>query len=467
MFIALPIEIKNREFDSRLYLASKFLEQGIPCVIGNKAEVTQFCCNAGKPYVYIAKSASLNAYRKIKESGGKFTVLDEEGGVYFKDYEGTLDLRNPAEVFEHIDLYFSWGTIQRDFLLKNREISDEEKIVVTGNPRFDLSKVEFSQYHLRTSGVDSQFPNGYILVPTRFKRYNHQLGDDGQSRFVSHMKKNKAELVKKNRLYSEQRNKRDRDYQKELFAYFVEAVQTLAEKMPEETLVVRPHPAENKQRYEEIFSSFKNVYILRDGSILEWIAKAKVVVYHDCTTGIEAMFHGVPSISYTPIFDEDIIQWLPVMAGYRISELSTLVDVISRYVIQKEDKDYFSSRYNQQLTATFIANIQFNSADKIVDTIVSEKRLWDKMGWQCKKLPGEAPPSIIQRVLRKISSFTELNPALYKEKKQVRVLKKNKFPGLTAEEIETRLKIFFELSLKDVSVSVKTLTKKSFFLKPQ
>ena len=467
MFVALPIEIKSREFDSRLYLAAKFLERNVSCVIGNKTEVTQYCYNSGEPYVYIAKSMSLNIYQNIKQSGGKFTILDEEGGVYFKDYEGTLDLRNPAQVFEYVDMYFSWGPIQHDFLLKNRKNIRKEKMLITGNPRFDLSKAEFAPYHLATSTVNSDFPNGYILVPTRFKRYNHQLGDDGQSRFVGHMRKNKAELYNKNRLYSEQRNKQDRDYQAELFTYFVEAVQTLAEKFPEEVVVLRPHPAENIKRYRDLFSSFSNVYVLRDGSILEWIAKAKVVIYHDCTTGIEAMFHGVPSISYTPVFDEDLIQWLPVMAGYRINKLETLVEVVTQHVIQNTNKEHFLSFYNNDLIKTFIANIEFNSADTIVDAIMDRKQDWDEKGWNCKKILVNETPSIIQRVLSKLSALTMMNSKMEEEKRQVKILKKNKFPGLAIEEIEARLKVFSEISGLKTPVSVQPVAKNTYLLKPR
>jgi len=465
MFVALPIEIKNREFDSRLYLAAKFLEHNVSCVIGNKTEVTQYCCNTGEPYVYIAKSASLNVYEKIIQSGGKFTILDEEGGVYFKDYEGTLDLRNPAQVFEHIDMYFSWGPVQRDFLLKNKKGVNKEKLLVTGNPRFDLSKAEFGQYHLKTSSVCSRFPNGYLLVPTRFKRYNHQLGDDGQSRFVGHMKKNKAELFNKNRLYTEQRNKGDRDYQAELFTYFVEAVQTLAETFPEEAVVLRPHPAENIERYKDIFTSCSNVYVLRDGAILEWIAKAKVVIYHDCTTGIEAMFHGVPAISYTPVFDEDLIQWLPVMAGYRINKLETLVEVITQHVIQNTNKDHFISRYNHDLIKTFIANYEFNSADTIVDAVMGKKQKWDEEGWNCKTISDNEISPFIKRVVSKLSALAKMNSARQEEKRQVAILKKNKFPGISIDEIEARLKVFYEISGVKNQVTVQHVDKNTFLLK--
>jgi surface carbohydrate biosynthesis protein len=460
MLVALPIEIKSREFQSRLYLASKLLERNINCVIGNKPSVNDYGFNYGDRYIYIGKSMSLNTYKAIKQSGGKFTVLDEEGGVYYKDYESSLNLRATDEVLEHVDLYFSWGTIQRDFLLDNRKNIDKGRIVVSGNPRFDLVKSNFSSYHVQSSKIAKEFSDGYLLIPTRFKRSNHQLGDEGSVKVIDHLPESKAKLMKENVLHSDARNKRDTDYQKELFGHFIEAIKSLSTTFADLPIIIRPHPTENVDTYKELFAAYHNVHIRKDGSIFEWFANAKLVIHHDCTTGLEAMLHGLPTVSYVPILDEDLIQWLPVKSGFQIDTLETLIDTVRGHVVERVDKEYFYQQYDVELIKTFIANVDFDAADKIADTLVDKLDQWSVGKWECDTNFSHNKSSIVNKVFRKLKVLASWGSADYKEKQQVKLMKKDKFPDFSVDEVETKLEAFMKIACDGTfDVSVKMISK--------
>lgn len=460
MLVALPVEIKSRELDSRLYLALKLLFNNIDCIIGNKPAVNDYVFNYGDRYIYIAKSMSLNTHQKIKKTGGKFTVLDEEGGVYARDYESSLNLRATDDVLGYVDCYFSWGGVQRDFLLANRENIDDKRIILSGNPRFDLAKKKFLSFHTEASRVGKEFDDGYILMPTRFKRCNHQLGDDGPVKIINQLPKSKADLIKQNTLHSDSRNKRDTDYQKELFGYFVEAAKSLSKTFDDLPIIIRPHPTENVNTYKEMFATYNNIHIRKDGSIFEWFANAKLVIHHDCTTGLEAMLHGLPTVSYVPILDEDLIQWLPVKSGFQINSLEKLINTVREHIVECIDKEYFYQQYDVELIKTFIANVDFDSADKIVGALVDKQGQWSTEKWECDTAFTNKELSIANKIIRKLKLLALWGSAEYKEKQRIKLMKKDKFPDFSVDEVETKLKAFMKIACdEEFDVNVKMIGK--------
>ena len=49
-----------------------------------------------------------------------------------------------------------------------------------------------------------------------------------------------------------------------------------------------------------MFKKLKNVKVINEGNISEWIYHARIVVHSGCTGGLEASIRGLPTISYLP-----------------------------------------------------------------------------------------------------------------------------------------------------------------------
>jgi len=64
-------------------------------------------------------------------------------------------------------------------------------------------------------------------------------------------------------------------------------------------IIIRPHPMDKLKHYD-FLSNYKNVKVINEGSISEWIHYAKIVVHSGCTGGLEASVRGRPTISYLP-----------------------------------------------------------------------------------------------------------------------------------------------------------------------
>ena len=84
------------------------------------------------------------------------------------------------------------------------------------------------------------------------------------------------------------------------FADFVFFVNAIAERYPERTVVLRPHPSESVEFYKAAFATVANVTVIREGNILCWLRGADLVVHSDCTTGIEGVIAGRLVVNYLP-----------------------------------------------------------------------------------------------------------------------------------------------------------------------
>ena len=56
-------------------------------------------------------------------------------------------------------------------------------------------------------------------------------------------------------------------------------------------LIIRPHPLERMDIYQEEFKSFNNIEVIRKGSVREWIVNAEAVIHYELP-GIEFLIAG-------------------------------------------------------------------------------------------------------------------------------------------------------------------------------
>ena len=92
--------------------------------------------------------------------------------------------------------------------------------------------------------------------------------------------------------------KKQRKDSTKMFKKFSKLITTLANKTDSQ-IIVRPHPTEPINNYN-FLKKYKNVNVIKKGSISEWIYYAKIVIHSGCTGGLESSMRGRPTISYVP-----------------------------------------------------------------------------------------------------------------------------------------------------------------------
>jgi surface carbohydrate biosynthesis protein len=179
-----------------------------------------------------------------------------------------------------------WGEKQRA-ALSGRSAKLAKVAVITGSPRFDLCAPSYAWLTDEESSRGPAALRPYILVTSRFgvlhaEGLGHPFVASGPGELPSALK---IELW--------------REFMHD-FAEFVVLIKELAVGFPQYTVVVRPHPSEDMTFFKQVFATFKNVVVRRDGNVLSWIRLAELVVHSNCTTGIEAVLAGRPTVNFLP-----------------------------------------------------------------------------------------------------------------------------------------------------------------------
>ena len=327
MLIYLPVETSRREMIAKVFTATMLASKGFPVALFR----SNFFEEIGwpSPGLYIGKNCFRHAglsrerhYDRLKQSGIRVWHLDEEGAVYAgkseNDWRKTLLRRlNPA-ILQEDDKILTWGQWQQQTFL---ELDPDCPVCVTGSPNFDLLRPEYfsalSEFDKRETDGRSDF----ILVNTRFSLSNGLLSIQRHLEADSPVSQ-----------HVDPRPLRHWISQTGILQYaFISLVQNLAERLPEEEIVLRPHPAEDPTLYRDLLSGFPNVSIEWRGDVGSWIRRCRVLIQNGCTTAIQALIAEKPVITYLPIDEvNDLSPGLPNTIGEKCKDLDAVIEALDK-----------------------------------------------------------------------------------------------------------------------------------------
>lgn len=355
-----PIETAVRELPYKLVLSAKFAQAGYECYLGAKGQINRLFEEVS-PFAYFDKGyhpgVSEQIYKKIKAHGGLIINLDEEGGVDFED-NSTLSHRYDDTVFNKCDLIFLWGQRQYDFLQHTKSTFREDKVVVSGHPRFDLLKPQFrALYENDVKSLKKRYGE-YILVCTNMGFGNNIRGDD----FV-------------------RSNYGDRIHRIEEMIAFdklkVSAYVSVGKRLSFELsckIVIRPHPEERKETYTNALKGLRNVSVIHENSVVPWIIACKTMIHPDCTTGIESAMLGKLPISFLPgdPAKNARLTTLPVKLSHRFQNEDELIG----FLTTTESNNKFNDAQINRLLNDFFS-FQKNSTNLVVKSVLAMLAGWD------------------------------------------------------------------------------------------
>ena len=444
----LPIEVKSREFDTKLYLALKLVENGFTVVIGKKNGINKRMLSQNKPFVYFDKGispSSLDFYKAIKASNGLMVEIQEEGNINLNS-KFLIKVHNSlsANLFS---LIFSWSSRAKEIIDRNCKNLNDDSVIVSGHPSFDLLHESLIGYYYKLRNLRYKLDPGYILINTNFSKANGIISL-AQSKLYN--KKNIGYYDK----ISNEKIESGIKFEKKIFLKFIEMIKILSKSFQDKNFIVRPHPSEQSNIYEEEFENFNNVKVIKEGSSKEWIVGADVVIHHDCTTGIEAFIAKKNVVSFCPYHDEDFVIKLPQDLSVKFNKVESIINYIKKdNLIDKSTS--IEKKYQRLLDLTNnIGQGRKMSTDIIISSL--------------KKLCNDfdiVKPMIFKRnyYLFKIK-FQSLLNKIFSKKKLSSSIQNFKFPYLKKEELEERLNIWYEL-LSIEKITVKELEKDTFLLK--
>jgi surface carbohydrate biosynthesis protein len=324
MDILIPLEIGSRETLYKTYLCNLLTLSGFTCYLGTKRNIWKLVRKFDK-YIYLDKGYHMGVsdkiYKIIKEREGIIVSLDDEGAIDYPD-NSTIKERYAKTLFSKSDLVLMWGKEQKEVVFSN--ISDSTKVLVTGHPRFELLRKEYRLFYQDDVKSIEKLYSNFILINTNMGLGNNINGDEYISRTYRERTPNIDQLI---------------DFNKKKLDVFVNLIIKLSNESGK-TIVLRPHPEENRQYYTNAFKGLSNVHITYEGSVIPWILACEIMIHPDCTTGVESLLLGKKSISFLPkTYNVNHVTKLPLEASYKFSSSNDVVEFIKKLTFKDEEVD--------------------------------------------------------------------------------------------------------------------------------
>lgn len=298
--ILITIELKEREFVSRVLLARTLAERGWRVFLGSESSLYSLRKRFG-PSVFFHKSVHPR-FSDLKSLGYVCAVLDEEGGVttarsFIKEFCG---LRHKHLAQSTPDVMFLPHQSFKDYISELPGARGVD-LFVSGWPRIDTWTTHTPTIHGRDSEELLAKLGTFYLFPTSF-------GAGSEKSFREFIDGSNSSVVKK-----------VREYKLSAFRRYVELISYLDKNMePNETLVVRPHTSESEKDWKYTLRHLTNTVVCRSGDVTPWLMAAKSILTFGSTVAVQASLMGkvvvqLDTKSFTSVTDSPSFE-LPEVA---------------------------------------------------------------------------------------------------------------------------------------------------------
>jgi surface carbohydrate biosynthesis protein len=231
---------------------------------------------------------------KIQKLGHRISAIDEEmPGLG----EGSGRLRwVDRRSVEACETIFCLGSKHLQAMVAKFP-DHKDRLFETGNPRWDFLRPELRGLYAQDAGVIKEKYGSFILVNTNIGLMNSaKSSSDVLVR----------SLTSDGRINLDVPEDRDfidnlRTFESANFAAAIPLVKRLRLEFPKHNIVLRPHPTERIEPYEEALGGEDRTFIVREGSAAAWLSACDVLVHTSCTTGAEAFALGKPSVCFQTI----------------------------------------------------------------------------------------------------------------------------------------------------------------------
>ena len=463
-WLILPIETKVRELDGKVLLAAAAAERGWSVILGHKDTLVED--SAGINGIALEKDGHIGNHRitRFIEAGKQVCVLDEEGLVYHNSQDYYRRRLNP-ENYQKMDRIFMWGGIQcRDFL-EHIQVP-ESKLVLTGNPRFDLLRPELRQYFAAEAARLKDKYGSFILVNTNFGESSHYMGTDWlinkhrESGFIANAQDEAEEMAFIR-------------YQSKIADSFRVMIPIVSARYPDCKIIIRPHPSEDHYRWISWAKNLKNVSVIHEGDVNPWLLAAELSIHNSCMTGIQGFLLDKPVITYMPIQSDQFDFYLPNAVSIRTNSPDEIISAIGLITDHPDSANLANRPAQMQVAGQYMTAITGPfAADRIIDaleTLNVEPDFYPAKVAEPVGAPGSQEIAGRSKSLRSFLSNLRNRSSELKLSKAEKIqleYARQKFPGISLEDVQTRISRLREITNRFAAIQVDQLGSNSYCILP-
>ncbi len=291
----LTVEVKHRELESRILIASHLLQAGYTVVIGQQWGVFSNAA-ALPPGVILFKTVNEIQARNMhnfRANGHLVAATDEEVLICVEDNCFTLAFSEIAA--NNCDLFLAQSEAHRQAIAQKFPILGD-KIEVVGNPRVDLLAPAGRQAFAAEAEKLRQEYGPYILFNTNYGSINSIWNGIEEVAKIAVRAgalnpNDPKSLAEFNGAVAWESRNRDE---------MLPLIQWVAKNLPAMKMVIRPHPAERPEFWHTHVEHYPQATIIPRSNPHPWILGSEAVVHTGCTTGLEAILLDKSAINIMP-----------------------------------------------------------------------------------------------------------------------------------------------------------------------
>ena len=384
MNLYLKVEIRAREFESRLLMALVAAERGHDVLVGDLRTLLSHR-RWLRPGLLHDNSLTpvprkIAFHRSLVEAGFRVTSQDEEHGLLQPTYDDFIAQRFSDASLRNAAAVFAWSEKDAAALATHHPVH-AERVIATGSPRVDLWRPELSTFHqsLPAPGADPTRP--IVLLASN-------VGVTNQNRFWVNLREQRPGYFRgeEDPREFDQYDEHGAEYR--YLGRLVRAFRAAARSYPEVQFVIRPHPTEHEGAWEDLLGPLpENLIVTREGSLGRWIHRAALVIHNGSTSAIEATVAGVPTVAFVP--DGWRAELLSNRLGRRAEDTSSLLVCIAdrlRSGREGPDLSIWAEDDHAALLAGRLSSLTGRlAADRIVDA------------WESLSVPSRANALLVSR----------------------------------------------------------------------
>lgn len=300
----LPVEIKVREFKSKLLIALFACARGYSVCLAQKDAFNNVASRLC-PGIVVGKSLNevdARHFRQYRAYGHVVATMDEEILVYLSRQDLVRFLSR--EAIEMSGLIFAPGQDAIDILAAiDPDIAHRSRIV--GLPRLDFLRPEFSLESQQRAEELRQAYGDFVLVNANFTLGNIHMPYErllGILRDAGYIRTDKDEEFVLRRI----------EHDRRAMKAMIDLVAQLASRFPQISFIVRPHPQERPESYHAPLGNISNVIVSPPSEAVDtWLRGAVALLQNGCTTAVEAHELGTPILANAMVHDPVFDPYLP------------------------------------------------------------------------------------------------------------------------------------------------------------
>jgi surface carbohydrate biosynthesis protein len=377
--LILPAEIRSREFDARILQGLLAVQRGWQVVLGSKAMIGRHIWRFPRG-VFLCQTLT----------GRRVTILDLVGrlgmpsigwceeGLIYQSRDIYLMRRVAPATLSKLSAIVAWGERSRgDINVVASRLGLDARAL--GNPRFDLLRTELRNVHAEEVDRCKERFGDFILINTNFSNVN--CAPEAQQRMMPAAptgSESSAALVERFEAF--------REYRRELFQHFQRMVPGLAKHFSKQTIVIRPHPAENPEIWNEIAAQQPNVKVVREGSVVPWILASKALIHNGCTTAVETAMMDRCPIAYCPVVRPELDAVLSNDISRCAGSVNELIDLVDAEMTGKLSLEEHQERILDQFVSSRQGPLASERILDVCDDIADTHRIESTQVPMCARL---------------------------------------------------------------------------------